>query len=71
MLKIGVGCEVYVSKKEPPGKGKSPLQVFNMGVPFAKVQMDVLGPLPISISGNRNIYLFLKTVLLNGWKPFL
>jgi len=29
-------------------KGKSSLQIFNAGISFERVQMDVLGPLPTS-----------------------
>jgi len=39
-------CEICVSRKGPSGKGKSPLQIYNVGVPFERVQMDVLGPFP-------------------------
>lgn len=44
-------CKICVAKKGPSDKGKS-LQIYNVGVPFERMQMDVLGPLPIS-SGNR------------------
>jgi len=46
-------CKVCVSKQGPSGKGKSPLQIYNVGLPFQRVQMDVLGPLPKTDSGNR------------------
>ena len=46
-------CKVCNARKGPSGKGKSPLQIFNVGSPFDRVQMDILGPLPISSSGNR------------------
>lgn len=48
-------CTVCGSKNGPIGKGKLPLQVYNVGTPFERIQMDILGPLPTTISGN--IYL--------------
>lgn len=45
-----VGC---ISKKDPSGKGKSPLQIYNVGNPFERIQMDILGPLPMTKCGNR------------------
>jgi len=46
-------CKVCVSKQGPSGKGKSPLQIYNVGLPFQRVQIDVLGPLSKTDSGNR------------------
>jgi len=46
-------CKVCISKQGPSGKGKSPLQIYNVGLPFQRVQMDVLGPLPKTHFGNR------------------
>jgi len=48
-------CKVCVSKQGPSGKGKSPLQIYNVGLPFQRVQTDVLGPLPKTDLGNRFI----------------
>lgn len=46
-------CKFCISKKGPSSKGKSPLQIYNVGTPFERLQMDILGPLPKSSSGNR------------------
>jgi len=46
-------CKVCVSKQGPSRKGKSLLQIYNVGLPFQRVQMDVLGPLPKTDSGNK------------------
>jgi len=35
------------------GKGKSPLQIYNVRALFERVQMDVIGPLPLTVSGNK------------------
>lgn len=46
-------CQACIAKKGPVGKGKSPLQIYNVGTPFQRVQMDILGPLPKTLSGNK------------------
>lgn len=46
---------IYIAKKGPSEKGKSPLQVFNVGAPFERVQMAILGPLPTPLSGNKHL----------------
>jgi len=46
-------CKTCSAKNGPSGKGKSPLQIYNVSTPFERVQMDILGPLPISSSGYR------------------
>jgi len=48
-------CKVHVSKQGPSGKKKSPLQIYNVGFPFQRVQMDVLGLLPKTDSENRYV----------------
>lgn len=58
-------CESCIAKKGPSGKGKSPLQIFNVGAPFERVEMDILGPLPQTISGNR--YLLVVTDCFTKW----
>lgn len=30
-------------EKKPSDKGKLPLQIYNSGLPFKRVQMDILG----------------------------
>lgn len=46
-------CEVCLARKGPSDKGKSPFQIYNVGIPFERIQMDILGPLPLSNKGNR------------------
>jgi len=41
------------------------MQIYNVGSPFERVQMDILGPLPISSSGNR--YLLVITDCFTKW----
>jgi len=58
-------CKVCLAKRGPTGKGKSPLQIYNVGVPFEKVQMDVLGPLPLTVS--RYKYLLVVLDCFTKW----
>ncbi|KMQ85118.1 integrase core domain protein [Lasius niger] len=58
-------CKICISKKGPLGKGKSPLQIYNVGAPFERLQMDILGPLPITTSGNR--YLLVIVDCFTKW----
>lgn len=45
-------CKVRLARS-PADKGKSSLQIYNVGTPFERVQMDILGPLPVIFSGNK------------------
>jgi len=47
------------------GKEKFPLQIYNVKAPFERVQMDILGPLPIFTSGNR--YLLIIVNCFSKW----
>lgn len=58
-------CEICVARKGPLEKRKSPIQVYNMGAPFERVQMDILGPLPTTSSGNR--YLLITIDCFTKW----
>ena len=58
-------CRVCVAKKGPSSKGKSPLQIYNVGTPFQRVQMDILGPLPRTSSGNK--YLLVIVDCFTKW----
>ncbi|XP_025270795.1 uncharacterized protein LOC112639849 [Camponotus floridanus] len=58
-------CEICVARKGPLEKRKSPIQVYNMGAPFERVQMDILDPLPTTSSGNR--YLLITIDCFTKW----
>jgi len=58
-------CKVCIAKKGPSEKGKSELQLYNVGGPFEKVQMDSLGPFPISYKGNK--YLLVISDCFTKW----
>lgn len=49
----------------PIGKGKSPLQVYNVGAPFERLQVDILGSLPTSSVGNK--YLLVVVDCFTKW----
>ncbi|XP_029178454.1 uncharacterized protein LOC114946194 [Nylanderia fulva] len=59
-------CKVCVARRGPSGKGKSPLQVFDAGFPFERIQMDILGPLPTTTAGNR--YLLVIIDCFTKWE---
>lgn len=58
-------CGTCVSRKDPVGKGKSSLQIYNVGVPFERLQMDIFSPLPTTFSGNR--YLLVTVDCFTKW----
>jgi len=58
-------CKIGNAKNRPSGKGKSPLQIYNVGTLFERVQMDILGPFPISSSRNR--YLLIVVDCFTKW----
>lgn len=62
-------CRICISRKGPSGKGKSPLQVYNVGAPFERIQVDILGPLPVSQSGNK--YLLVVVDCFTKWPEAL
>ncbi|KAL5010990.1 hypothetical protein ScPMuIL_013295, partial [Solemya velum] len=48
-------CTVCVRKRQPRKKDRTPLVVENPGYPFSRIAMDILGPLPMTESGNKYI----------------
>ncbi|KMQ90068.1 integrase core domain protein [Lasius niger] len=58
-------CKICISRKGPSGKGKSPLQIYNVGAPLERIQMDILGPLPLTRSGNK--YLLVIVDCFTKW----
>ncbi|XP_076293044.1 uncharacterized protein LOC143215119 [Lasioglossum baleicum] len=43
----------YFSLKGTANRGKGLLQIYNVGSPFERIALDILGPLPKSFPGNR------------------
>ncbi|XP_070172331.1 protein NYNRIN-like [Polyergus mexicanus] len=58
-------CHVCIAKKGPFDKGKSELRIYNAGVPFERMQMDILGPFPTSSTGNK--YLLVVSDCFTKW----
>ena len=48
-------CEVCAECKGPQRKTKGLMQLYNVGVPFERIALDVAGPFPITKNGNRYI----------------
>ncbi|GBN04514.1 hypothetical protein AVEN_135889-1 [Araneus ventricosus] len=49
-------------KKDPKQELKAALQRYNVGAPFERMVLDILGPLPVTTKGNRYV-LVLWTIL--------
>ena len=48
-------CSVCCAKKGPRQKIQAPLQLYQVGAPMERVAVDIMGPLPVTTSGNRYI----------------
>lgn len=48
-------CEVCATGNGPRGRKKAPMRQYNVGSPFERIAIDVLGPLPESQAGNKYI----------------
>ena len=58
-------CSVCIAKKGLSDKGHNQMRSYNVGLPFERVQMDILGPSPISSLGNK--YLLVVTDCFTKW----
>ena len=41
------------ARKSPKEKGRGPLRIYNVGAPFERVALGIIGPLPKSSNGNK------------------
>ncbi len=48
-------CDACAQKKSVPPRKKAPLSQEPIGAPMERVAMDIIGPLPITESGNQYI----------------
>ncbi|GFX11923.1 retrovirus-related Pol polyprotein from transposon 412 [Trichonephila clavipes] len=48
-------CESCAAHKGPRKCTRGRLQLYNVGAPFEQIAFDILGPLPRSSDGNKNI----------------
>jgi hypothetical protein len=46
-------CDACAARKGPKKRSRGKLQRYNVGAPFERVAIDILGPLPCSIDGNK------------------
>ena len=63
-------CEICAQVKNPQRKNRAPLRPILTGYPNEVVNVDMIGPLPESLKGNRYIIVMVDT-LLNGVKLLL
>ncbi|MBJ5561228.1 hypothetical protein JGG76_24270, partial [Salmonella enterica subsp. enterica serovar Derby] len=45
-------CDTCASRKGPKTRSRGRLQVYNVGAPFERIAVDVMGPLPRTEKGN-------------------
>ncbi|GBN01732.1 hypothetical protein AVEN_55632-1 [Araneus ventricosus] len=48
-------CHACGARKGPKTRTKGPLERYNVGVPFERMALDVLGPLPVTKKGNQDV----------------
>ena len=48
-------CNTCASVKGPKRRLKGAMQIYNVGVPFERIAIDIAGPFPVSDYGNRYI----------------
>ena len=48
-------CDLCAQKRGPQKKIKAPMAKYNVGSPMERIAIDVLGPLPITETGNKYI----------------
>ena len=57
--------DTCASKKGPSRKIQAPMAQYNVGVPMERLAADILGPLPVSDSGNK--YLLIIADYFTKW----
>ena len=58
-------CDMCASRNGPSKKIRAPMAQYNVGAPMERLATDILGPLPISDSGNR--YLLIIADYFTKW----
>lgn len=46
-------CHACVARKGPRERGRGPLKIYNVGAPFERVALDIVGPFPRTATGNK------------------
>ena len=58
-------CDLCASRKGPAKKIRAPMAQYNVGSPIERLAVDVMGPLPITESGNK--YLLIAVDYFSKW----
>ena len=58
-------CTVCASRKPTPKKRRAPMQQYRVGEPLERVSLDISGPWPTSMTGNK--YILVVTDHLTRW----
>ena len=58
-------CDLCSARRGPQRKIRAPLGQYNVGAPFERIAIDVLGPLPVSENGNK--YLLIAQDYFTKW----
>ena len=58
-------CDTCASRKGPSKKIRAPMAQYNVGAPMERLAADILGPLPVSDSGNK--YLLIVAGYFTKW----
>ena len=58
-------CDLCASRKGPPKKIRAPMAQYNVASPMERLAVDVMGPLPVTESGNR--YLLIAMDYFSKW----
>ena len=48
-------CAICNKNKKPRVKPKAAMQNYHAGIPMERVHLDILGPFPLSESGNKYV----------------
>ena len=58
-------CHACQARNMPTKPTKAPLKPYTVGVPMERIQMDIIGPLPETRSGNK--YVLTITCCFTKW----
>jgi transposase InsO family protein len=58
-------CKLCAARKGPKQRQKGPMQIYHVGAPMERLAVDILGPLPVTESGNK--YLLVAVDHFTKW----
>ncbi|GBO28343.1 hypothetical protein AVEN_30396-1 [Araneus ventricosus] len=59
-------CHDCGAREGPKTRTKGHLQRYNMGEPFERMALDILGPFPVTTKGNRYVLVYSGEFTLTG-----